>query len=274
MKPVQSISSLLTAHSSLSFSAGNPLACVGPCLHGEPAMRAVTALSISVDLAACDDPLRPSDSPDRAPHLATVATEPDALAISANIQRLHVPYGTMIDPVFASSDPLSPDFARLVSYTRAGDAAIWTGHYLAAEAFRYGVTRSREALRNVRNTVNGIAGLVEVTGTDLLARFYMPTTSPYVADITAGELKHTRREGTIDGQPYYWWGNTSRDQYSGVLFGLGVAYDIADDAQTRRHVTRVVTRMLDFLLRNGWNVVMPDGQISTTFIGRADQQHG
>ena len=30
--------------------------------------------------------------------------------------------------------------------------------------------------------------------------------------------------------------------------------------------------MLDFLLRNGWNVVMPDGQISTTFIGRADQQ--
>ena len=235
-------------------------------------MRKVTALCLTVALLACDDPLRPSASTDRTPSLVTIATEPDALAISANIQQLHVPYGTMIDPVFASSDPLSPDFSRLVSYTRAGDAAIWTGHYLAAEAFRYGVTRSREALRNVRNTVNGIAGLVEVTGTDLLARFYMPTTSPYVADITAGEQKHTRREGTIEGQPYYWWGNTSRDQYSGIFFGLGVAYDLVDDSQTRRHIKRVATRMLDFLLRNGWNVVMPDGQISTTFIGRADQQ--
>jgi hypothetical protein len=235
-------------------------------------MRKVIALCLTVAISACDDPVRPHDSTELAPSLATVATEPDAIAISANIQRLHVPYGTMIDPVFASSDPASPDFSRLVSYSRAGDAAIWTGHYLAAEAFRYGVTRSREALRNVRSTVDGITGLVEVTGTDLLARFYMPTTSPYVADITAGEQRHTRREGTIDGQPQYWWGNTSRDQYSGVFFGLGVAYDLVEDQRTRRHVRRVVTRMLDFLLRNGWNVVMPDGQISTTFIGRADQQ--
>jgi hypothetical protein len=235
-------------------------------------MRTPLALCLTVALAACDEPLRPADTTAAAPDFATIATEPDALAISANIQRLHVPYGTMIDPVFASSDPASPDFSRLVSYTRAGDAAIWTGHYLAAEAFRYGVTRSREALRNVRSTSDGITRLVEVTGTGLLARFYMPTSSPYVADITAGEQKHTRREGTIDGQPYYWWGNTSRDQYSGVFFGLGIAYDLVDDQRTRRHVRRVVTRMLDFLLRNGWNVVMPDGQISTTFIGRADQQ--
>ena len=235
-------------------------------------MRKAVLLCLTVALAACDEPLRPPAGPGRAPSLATIATEPDAIAISANIQQLHVPYGTMIDPVFASSDPASPDFTRLVSYTRAGDAAIWTGHYLAAEAFRYGVTRSREALRNVRTTINGITGLIEVTGTGLLARFYMPTTSPYVADITAGEQKHTRREGTIDGQPHYWWGNTSRDQYSGVFFGLGVAYDLVDDAPTRRHVSRAVTRMLDFLLRNGWNVVMPDGTISTTFIGRADQQ--
>jgi hypothetical protein len=234
-------------------------------------MRKVIALCLTAAVVACGEPLRPGTTT-LVPHFATTATEPQALAISANIQRLHVPYGTVIDPVFASSDPLSPDFTRLVSYSRAGDAAIWTGHYLAAEAFRYGVTGSREALRNVRRTVDGITGLVEVTGTGLLARFYMPTSSPYVADITAGEQRHTRREGTIGGQPYYWWGNTSRDQYSGVFFGLGVAYDLVDDQRTRQHVRRVVTAMLDFLLGNGWNVVMPDGQISTTFIGRADQQ--
>jgi hypothetical protein len=235
-------------------------------------MRRLIALCLTAALVACDDPVGPPVTSHALPSFATIASETDAIAISANIQRLHVPYGTMIDPVFASSDPASRDFTRLVSYTHAGDAAIWTGHYLAAESFRYGVTRSREALRNVRKTVDGIAGLVEVTGTDLLARFYMPTTSPYVADITEGERGHTRREGTIRGEPYYWWGNTSRDQYSGVFFGLGVAYDFVDDQRTRSHVRRLVTRMLNFLLRNGWNVVMPDGKISTTFIGRADQQ--
>ena len=29
----------------------------------------------------------------------------------------------------------------------------------------------------------------------------------------------------------YWIGGTSRDQYSGVFFGLGVAYDLVDDPQ-------------------------------------------
>jgi hypothetical protein len=235
-------------------------------------MRTRIVLCLTAALVACDDPVSPVVSTPATRRVAAIATESDALAISANIQRLHIPYGTIIDPVFASPDPLSPDFTRHVSYSRAGDAAIWTGHYLAAEAFRYAVTRSREALRNVRHTIVGIEGLVEVTGTDVLARFYIPTTSPYVADITEGEQKHTRREGTINGEPYYWWGNTSRDQYSGVFFGLGVAYDFVDDARIQRRIARIVTRLLDFLLVHGWNVVMPDGDISTTFNGRADQQ--
>ena len=56
-----------------------------------------------------------------------------------------MPYGTVLDPVFASSDPESPEYSNIVGYTRAGDSAIWTGHYLAAEAFRFQVTRSPDA---------------------------------------------------------------------------------------------------------------------------------
>jgi hypothetical protein len=51
-----------------------------------------------------------------------------------------------------------------------------------------------------------------------------------------------------------------------------VAYDLVDDAAVRADVAALGTRMLDFLLRNGWNVVMPDGSVSTTFTIRADQQ--
>src|SRR6266436_2144517 len=107
------------------------------------------------------------------------AAEADALTISANIRRLHMPYGAILDPVFASSDPASPGYSEIVGYTRAGDSAIWAGHYLAAEAFRYQVTRSPDALANARLALRGITSLLDITGSDVLARCLVPTNSPY-----------------------------------------------------------------------------------------------
>ena len=79
-----------------------------------------------------------------------LASEADAIAISQNIRARHMPFGIgiVVDPVFDS-----PAGEQIVSYTHCGDAAIWTGHYLAAEAFRYNVTRSEEALDNVKVAV-------------------------------------------------------------------------------------------------------------------------
>jgi hypothetical protein len=156
-------------------------------------------IALLTALAACASPSEPTGGR-AAVALQTAATEQDALAISSNIQQVHMPYGTVIDPVFASGDPASPDFTRLTSYSRAGDAAIWTGHYLASEAFRYQVTRSADALSNARRALDGLTALVDVTGTDLLARFLIPTSSPYVADITAGETGNGRYDGTIRRQ--------------------------------------------------------------------------
>src|SRR5260370_31335039 len=87
--------------------------------------------------------------------LPLAAAESDALAISANIQASHMPHGTILDPVFAS-----PASDQIVSYTRCGDSAIWTGHYLAAEAFRYKVTHTPDALATVKGALAGIASLV------------------------------------------------------------------------------------------------------------------
>src|SRR5882672_11185339 len=106
----------------------------------------------------------------------------DALAISRNIQVRHLPHGTILDPIFAG-----PRSDRIVGYTRAGDSAIWTGHYLAAESFRYEVTRSPEALANASKALQGIHSLLDVTGSDVLARCLIPTSSPYAASIQQAE---------------------------------------------------------------------------------------
>src|SRR5579862_3426172 len=104
--------------------------------------------------------------------LRAFATEADALAISANIQAIHVPYGTILDPIYAG-----PASSQIIGYTRCGDSAIWTGHYLAAEAFRYNVTQSPDALSNVQQAIAGIKSLIDVTGTNLLARCVVPLNS-------------------------------------------------------------------------------------------------
>ncbi len=151
------------------------------------------------------------------------AAEASALAISANIQVGHLPYGTILDPIYAA-----PDSDQIVDYTRCGDSAIWTGHYLAAEAFRYQVTGSADALNNVKNAVAGINSLIQVTGTNLLARCLVPLNSPYATSIRSQEASNGIYTNSSAG--YFWVGNTSRDQYLGVAFGLAVAYDMVNDA--------------------------------------------
>src|ERR1700745_2025947 len=87
------------------------------------------------------------------------ASESDALAISANIQARHMPFGTLLDPIYASSTS-----SQIIGYTRCGDSALWTRAYLAAESFRYKVTQSADALANLKKALAGLNGLSVVTG--------------------------------------------------------------------------------------------------------------
>ncbi len=194
------------------------------------------------------------------------AAERDALEISRNIQSRHVPYGTILDPMFAS-----PRSGEIIRYTRCGDSAIWTGHYLAAEAFRYAVTKSPEALDNATRAVLGLKLLVDVTRTNLLARCAFPADSPWAAGILFEEAQHGTYDAVIGGRAWKWLGNTSRDQYSGAFFGLSVAYDLIPFENFRAEIRGLVTRMLDFLRYQRWAVVMPSGVVSTVFFGRFDQ---
>ncbi|MFN2637440.1 MAG: hypothetical protein ABR585_10470 [Gemmatimonadaceae bacterium] len=243
-------------------------------------MRKLVVVTVAIAaITACraDSPSSIKSSPSQLALDVTVPTptEADAVAISQNIQANHWPYHTLLNPRYLSGDPASPDFMILApsGYTQAADNAIWTGHYLAAESFRYSVTHSDEALANIRKAVNGITALIDVTGTDLLARFLVPRSSPYANGILAEEaVKHGVHEATYNGQAYAWLGNTSRDQYSGVFFGLGVAYSLVSDAAVQAEIRSDVTRSLNFLIKNGWNIKMPDGTTSTTFAGRPEQE--
>ncbi|MEZ5353051.1 MAG: hypothetical protein R2762_10480 [Bryobacteraceae bacterium] len=193
--------------------------------------------------------------------------ETDARKILDTLRARHIPYGMVVDPVFAG-----PDSDEILSYSRCGDSAIWTGHLLAAESFRYGVTQSEDALTGVRYALDGIRKLIDVTGRNLLARCAFPADSPYAADWISEERQHGFYGGRVDGRAWTWIGNTSRDQYLGVFFGLTAAWNAVDDPGVRGGVASLATRLLGDLDDHGWAVVMPDGRVSTSFGARVDQR--
>lgn len=192
------------------------------------------------------------------------AAESDALAITANIQARHLPFGAILDPIFTLTDS-----DQIAGYTRCGDSALWTGHYLAAEAFRYKVTQAQDALNNVKTAVAALKGLADVTGTNLLARCMVVANSPYAAGISSEEAANGIHTNSSAG--WIWVGNTSRDEYSGALFGLAVAYDMVTDSTIQSSISGLVTRLIDFLNGHDWSVMMPDGSTSTSFLVRPDQ---
>ena len=187
------------------------------------------------------------------------ASEADALTISANIQARHMPFSTLLDPIYAS-----PSSDQIIGYTRCGDSALWTGAYLAAESFRYKVTQSPDALQNVKIALAGLKALADVTGDNRLARCLVPADWPFAAGIANEEASN----GIHQNPPWIWVDNTSRDQVVGAFFGLGVAFDMVDDPTVKTGVSDLVTRLIGFISRHQWS---PNDDISNTFLLRPEE---
>lgn len=260
-----------------------------------------------------------------APDPATLATP--VAEVEAAAAR-HMPHGAILSFDYGTGRIGRPAPAPVYTYGADEDSAIWTGHYLAAESFRYAATKSPQALARVRAALGGIERLFAVTGDlavvredgkerrvpvtrgpGILSRTAKPTsdpipytttgnrdrsgplekrpchylkpeggwragraTYPTYARIPEGQRRLAQPVGTV----WYGWGcgtnhPVSRDQYVGVMMGLGLAWQLVPDV--RAEAGRLVEEALDYLLRNRWNVVLPPGgRIETTFLGDFPKQ--
>src|ERR1017187_2769266 len=187
------------------------------------------------------------------------ASQPGALAISSNLSARHMPFATLLDPIYAA-----PTSGQIVGYTRCGDSALWTGAYLAAESFRYKVMQSADALRNVKSALAGLKALSDLTGDNRLARCIVLASSPYAAGIASEEAANTIHQNP----PWIWVDNTSRDQIVGAFFGLGVAFDLVDDPAVKTGVNNLATLLIGYISRHQWS---PNDDITSTFEVRPEE---
>jgi uncharacterized protein (TIGR03437 family) len=187
------------------------------------------------------------------------ASEADALAISAKIQARFLPFGMILEPIYALSTG-----NQIAYYTDCGDSALWTGAYLAAEAFRYNVTKSADALNNVRGALAGLKALTDVTGDNRLARCMATANSPYAVSIASQEASNTIHQNP----PWIWVDNTSRDEVVGAFFGLGAAFDLVNDSTVQSDISALATRLLGFVTGHEWT---PNNDLGNTFLLRPEE---
>jgi hypothetical protein len=186
--------------------------------------------------------------------------EPDALAIEANIVANHLPFGGIIDPVYAS-----PTSNTITGYTRCADSALWTGAWLAAESYHYAVNQSPTALANVKAAIAAIQGLVDVTGNNRLARCMFAANWQFAPGIESEESANTINQAP----PWVWVDNTSRDEVVGVFFGLGAAYDFVNDPGVHASIGPIAHLIAHYISGNiYWS---PNDGITTTFLDRPEE---
>ncbi|HYW40571.1 MAG TPA: hypothetical protein VE957_20900 [Terriglobales bacterium] len=188
-----------------------------------------------------------------------LSAEGDARAIEANIVANHLPFGGIVNPVYASSTSTT-----ITGYTRCADSALWTGAYLAAESYHYAVDQSPTALANVKSAIAAIQGLVDVTGDNRLARCMFAASWQFAAGIESEESANTINMAP----PWVWVDHTSRDEVVGVFFGLATAYDFVNDPGVHSSIGPIASRIAHYISDHLWS---PGDDITTTFLVRPEE---
>jgi hypothetical protein len=138
------------------------------------------------------------------------------------------------------------------------DCAIWTGVLLGAQCMRLAATADPAARDEARRLLGGLRALTEVTGVPgYYARCLARRAEPWSRE---GGTWHP---GAGKWAGYRWKGDTSKDQYSGVIFGLGLAATLAVDAEIKAGARDQLGWLADFLLKNDLQIVELDGARTT-----------
>lgn len=134
------------------------------------------------------------------------------------------------------------------------DTSIWTGCYVAAEAFRWAVTKDSDAKTRLSRSLHGLHLLQEVTGKKgLLARTYWK--GHFSPSPGAGEWHIGKGNFSND----MWLGDVSVDQLNGAIFGYALAFDLVKDRALRKQIAKDVCAIADHLLVHGMKIVDIDG---------------
>lgn len=129
---------------------------------------------------------------------------------------------------------------------------LWTSMYLGAEAFRYAVTKSPEALQNCRESLDAMERLYSINP---IKGF------PARSFERRGYALHDRKVWKEAQDPEWEWkSTTSSDEAIGHIFVFGVLAELVDDLAIRKKSIRLIDSLMQHVIDNDMYLIDWDGK--------------
>jgi hypothetical protein len=134
---------------------------------------------------------------------------------------------------------------------------LWTACYLAAECFRFGVTKDSIARVNAVRTFEALERLETVTGiSGYPARSYVAATDA----ITPSRSPHPKIWHDSPDGKWKWLDDTSSDEITGHLFALPLFFDLVADTGQKERVRQLIKRIATHIIDNNYHLIDFDGK--------------
>jgi hypothetical protein len=151
----------------------------------------------------------------------------------------------------------------------------YTAMHLAAESYRYAVTKDPDAREKAKRAYHALEFLQTATGTEgFVARSVIPVSWNRMADANeeiseeraaVGRVEDPRWKPvqqrwrpTADGK-WLWKGDTSSDEITGHFYGYYIYYTLAADDAEKERVSALVRHIMDHIIAGGLNLNDIDG---------------
>ena len=141
-------------------------------------------------------------------------------------------------------------------YDNYGDSLIWTGNYVASQAYRYAVTHDEDALKRMEESLWGLHADMMATGVPgLPARVVVPKSEAVRQGFGLGG---GHREGAGNLKDYVWEGDNSMDSYTGYMRGISTAFPYIRDPKLKDAIREDMRQFGLHMMRNNMRMVGPD----------------
>lgn len=171
-------------------------------------------------------------------------------------------------------------FTGNLSLTRPGDLTsgvmhdtdndgLWTSMYLAAELFRYAVTKSEDAKLNAYEAFEAMERLTDISGVKgFPARAFEREgveldegTNGFSPEKMEAWLKENGKTWQFDETGRWKWKvSTSSDESCGHFFVYALFAELAPDKEWRDRAIRQIVLQMDHIIENNWRLVTWNGK--------------